>query len=858
MALLRCFSCLAKENDEIILELDFSNNALTDIFPNIWQHERTLEELYLSSAHIKSLPPELFYCQNLRVLVVNNNNLESIPNAISALRQLQTLNLSRNSISTVPDNMKSCKNLTHLDLSCNNLRRLPNALSSLITLKELFLNETYLEFLPANFGRLINLEVLELRLNNLITLPRSMARLTNLLRLDIGYNEFTDLPEVVGELKQLRELWIDFNQINRVSASVGKLRDLLHFDGAGNNISILPMDMCNWRNIEMLSLCGNNLSRFPFSLGSLKSLVTLKCESNNVRQLPDSISNLEHIEELELSHNNLTCLPTTIGMLRKLRYLFVDDNDLISLPDEICSCSELRILSISRNKISELSKSTGRLTNLRVLNIVNNRISSLPLSVLNLTNLTSLWISDNQSQPLVPLQYLDINTKLELTCFMLPQVSKCMSTFNYETRSPSFSNEPHTFKRSIENIEYDNSYRHESQANNSYPLRRICFAEKAIIMSAPPKEVLPRSFEIVSDTTNNQEANTIQNISVSKNNLSYNDVGDGSMRLMRSPTPYPKELRLLAKYIRNDRRPYGSELLRVQEARVLFSSDNCNSYSLIENMGTDVLNIDDSSVLADNSNVTRNHHQMDHNTNGLTQFESVSESDPQESSYLTSLPNQRSQCHLTSNLDDVSNNLAVTLLKPPPYDIARIFTRKTAKDLINYEIIRYHQQFIHENSNHNEGKEIGQHPEEQILSKHNLNSHDNLVNQYRNLYNRRGNLHQFKDLEESAEQQNETDRKLHSLSYPSTSTAPNDSILTTESIITMDNKNIKYTLQKPLLKKKPWLFGVHKNPTVIQVSLKWDDHVGFDIEELPHKLNQPALFKEMCCLLEIKKTRTTR
>ncbi|XP_054746561.1 protein lap1 isoform X2 [Anastrepha obliqua] len=797
MALLRCFSCLAKENDEIILELDFSNNALTDIFPNVWQHERTLEELYLSSAHIKSLPPELFYCQNLRVLVVNNNNLESIPNAISALRQLQTLNLSRNSISTVPDNMKSCKNLTNLDLSCNNLKRLPNALTSLITLKELFLNETCLEFLPANFGRLINLEVLELRLNNLITLPKSMARLTNLLRLDIGYNEFTDLPEVVGELKQLRELWIDFNQINRVSTSVGKLRDLLHFDGAGNNISILPMDMCNWRNIEMLSLCGNNLSRFPFSIGSLKSLVTLKCESNNVRQLPDSISNLEYIEELELSHNNLTCLPTTIGMLRKLRYLFVDDNDLISLPDEICSCSELRILSISRNKISELSKSTGRLTNLRVLNIVNNRISSLPLSVLNLTNLTSLWISDNQSQPLVPLQYLDINTKLELTCFMLPQVSKCMSTYNYETRSPSFSNDPHTFKRSIENIEY----------------------EKTIIMSAPPKEVLPRRFEIVSDTTNNQEANTIQNISVSKNNLTYNDVVDGSMRLMRSPTPYPKELRLLAKYIRNDRRPSGSELLRVQEARVFFSSDNCNSYSLIENMGTDVLNIDDSSLLADNSNVTRNHHQMDHNTNGLTQFESVSESDTQESSYLTSLPNLRSQCHLTSELDDVSNNLAVTLLKPPPYDIARIFTRKSAKDLINYEIIRYHQQFIHENSNHNEGKEIGQHPEEHILSK----------------YNRRGNVHQFKDLEESAEQQNETDRKLHSLSYPSTSSAPNDSILTSGSIITMDNKNIKYTLQKPVLKKRPWLFGVHKNPTVIQVSLKWDDHVGFDIEELPHK-----------------------
>lgn len=45
---------------------------------------------------IADLPPELFYCQGLRVLKINDNELETIPNAIGSLRQLQILDLSRN------------------------------------------------------------------------------------------------------------------------------------------------------------------------------------------------------------------------------------------------------------------------------------------------------------------------------------------------------------------------------------------------------------------------------------------------------------------------------------------------------------------------------------------------------------------------------------------------------------------------------------------------------------------------------------------------------------------------------------------------------------------------------------------
>jgi len=110
----KCFPCFKFKREEVIDKLDYSNTPLTD-FPEVWQHERTLEELYLSTTRVgilfgliwapylpliifqlQALPPQLFYCQGLRVLHVNSNNLESIPQAIGSLRQLQHLDLNRN------------------------------------------------------------------------------------------------------------------------------------------------------------------------------------------------------------------------------------------------------------------------------------------------------------------------------------------------------------------------------------------------------------------------------------------------------------------------------------------------------------------------------------------------------------------------------------------------------------------------------------------------------------------------------------------------------------------------------------------------------------------------------------------
>ncbi|XP_075147007.1 leucine rich repeat containing protein 7 lap1 [Haematobia irritans] len=873
MPLSKCFPCLQFKNEEVINKLDYSNTVLTEVFPLVWQHERTLEELYLTSTRINNLPPQLFYCQGLKILHANNNNIENIPDAVGTLRQLQQLNLNRNYISSVPESIKSCKNLTHLDLSCNVLQRLPDAITSLISLQELLLNETYMEFLPANFGRLVNLRIVELRLNNLVSLPKSMQRLTNLQRLDIGGNEFTKMPDVIFELKQLREFWFDFNQIRLIPPMVGKLRELQHFEANGNFISSLPNEISNWHNLEVISISTNDLTTFPFSIGMLKSLVTFKCETNELTELPDSISNLENLEELVISHNKVKRLPNTIGMLRKLRYLFADDNDLRQLPEEICSCSNLSVLSISRNKISELPSNIGHLRQLKVLNIVQNHIATLPVSVFSLVNLTSLWISTNQSQPLVPLQYVDATKKTHLTCFMLPQVGSKQANKNNE-----------------ETDELYNSIRrqpaHTAPPNNCVsPTRRICFAEETTILNT--NQTLPTASEATRkpNNYNGDEAapqsmprpvspsllpmpsNAYSNSSGSGTSQTrdINLVPTGHKDLVRSPTPYPKELRLMAKYLRRNQQYQqvvntGEPITMTeaqQEIEFVPSSQSATyvtNYALHHAAGEGTqhvfqphtsninwqqsLNENEhrSSVAVPNGNLYYENGYNMATFNGSI-YQQVPPSIHSQNEYYyhqqqepTQLQSQSpEQIYYHSNIMPMMENLTLRpsngngLVDPPPYHIARSFTKKTQEDLTNYEVIRQKQHQQHTNMT---TENIDVHSQDIYQMIQSVKKETDYQNNLKTAHITNNDNQVISQTSTSQQTNNHSDETPDGVGPNAHSENNNASANTTHAPMEITNT---------AKSKTPWLFGVHKNPTVKQISLKWEIQRGFDIDSMPNK-----------------------
>lgn len=482
------FLCCVRPGVEDVCELDYSHQSLTDVPTEVFVYERTLETLLCHSNRISELPRQLFMCHGLKHLDLSDNELQAIPTAISSLVNLHQFNISRNTLASLPDTMKALKYLTFLDLSVNPLEKLPDAITNLIALQELYLNDTYLEYLPGNFGRLSNLRILELRDNYLMILPKSLSRSTELLRLDLGQNELQQFPEVIGRFLKLRELWIDNNSLTNIPGVIKPLENLIHLEASNNMIEELPSEIGYCAKLVDISLSANALTQLPDSIGQLSNLTTLKLDNNRLYSIPESIGQLTNLEELMLMCNYIDKMPSSVGLLRKLQYLNIDDNMLRSIPPEIGSCSKLTVLSLRANKLTKIPPEIGHLSSLKVLNLVRNSLSCLPQSLLNCDNLVALWLSENQSKPLVPMHS-------EVDPHTYEQVLTCF-LFPQVPLTP--------IETKLENEKSENA---EPQTS----ARHISFVDMKVTPKIPEKP--------------------------------------GQLR--RAPTPYPKELRALAKHARN-------------------------------------------------------------------------------------------------------------------------------------------------------------------------------------------------------------------------------------------------------------------------------------------------------------------
>ncbi|XP_065290037.1 uncharacterized protein Lap1 isoform X2 [Dermacentor albipictus] len=512
--------CLRPAREEVRV-LDYAHHGLEDVPSEVFNYERTLEELYLNANQIKDLPRPLFHCHGLRKLNLSDNDIQTLPPAISSLVSLEELDISKNNVIEIPDNIKGCKCLAIVEASVNPVGKLPEGFTQLINIEQLYLNDTFLEYLPANFGRLSKLKILELRENHLKVLPKSMARLTELSRLDIGQNDFTELPEVIGSLPSLTELWCDSNRLTSLPSNMGNLVKLTYLDASRNRISFIADEIENMTMLSDLTLTTNKLQKIPETLGFLQNLATLRLDDNHLATLPDSIGQLSKLEELIINSNEIDSLPSTIGLLRNLSILMADDNLLEDLPPEIGSCSKLRVLSLRDNRLCNVPDELGHLSSLRVVNLSGNQLRHLPVSLAKLGGLHALWLSQNQTKPLVLLQSdIDRETgQRVLTCFLLPQES-----------SAAHPDKP-------------NAVVNESDAVPSERRGTITFA--------------------------------------------FDTDVDRPGRLVRSPTPYPKELKARARHVRNLRRQMNGDVVSAGHVVVSQPTSRLEGFGRGEAPGTE-------------------------------------------------------------------------------------------------------------------------------------------------------------------------------------------------------------------------------------------------------------------------------
>ncbi len=97
------------------------------------------------------------------VLDVSYNGLQTLPASLSDLVNLRVLLLDHNELSQGPDGLEKCRLLTKIDISYNNVSSLPEAWAQLPALQRIVASNNQLRSVPVSFGLLRQLKEFDLR-----------------------------------------------------------------------------------------------------------------------------------------------------------------------------------------------------------------------------------------------------------------------------------------------------------------------------------------------------------------------------------------------------------------------------------------------------------------------------------------------------------------------------------------------------------------------------------------------------------------------------------------------------------------------------------------------------------------------
>lgn len=130
--------------------LNLSDNQISELPDNFWRLKK-LKIAFFNANQFKTFPKVLAKCpslsmvsfknnqitqveqlsENIRWLILTNNQIEQLPPKIGRLSRLQKLMLAGNQLRTLPDTIAGCKRLELIRLAANQLDELPDRLIAL-------------------------------------------------------------------------------------------------------------------------------------------------------------------------------------------------------------------------------------------------------------------------------------------------------------------------------------------------------------------------------------------------------------------------------------------------------------------------------------------------------------------------------------------------------------------------------------------------------------------------------------------------------------------------------------------------------------------------------------------------------
>ena len=217
-----------------------------------------MKKLKIRGKDLGNLPLEIFLIDELEVLDLSPEReaclyykLTEVPPGIGKLLNLRVLMLDTNEIHEIPQEICLLTSLERLSLSNNHLTSLPDSFKSLKNLRSLHITNNRVEAFPMPVTELRNLQFLDMSDNRLVELPEAIENLEKLHSLLFFINKLSRLPDAICKMVHLRCLWLGDNNLRRLPRKFGNLRNLdwgfRHTQSTvidGNPMTHPPIDVC--------------------------------------------------------------------------------------------------------------------------------------------------------------------------------------------------------------------------------------------------------------------------------------------------------------------------------------------------------------------------------------------------------------------------------------------------------------------------------------------------------------------------------------------------------------------------------------------------------------------------------------
>jgi Protein kinase domain/Leucine rich repeat len=158
----------------------------------------SLEILDLSHNALSSLPDELVQLKELKIIFASENNFDHLPEVLGKLPKLEMLGFKSNQITQVSEQSLP-EQLRWLILTNNQIKKLPNSLGERPRLQKLALAGNQLTQVPETLANAHNLELVRISANKLTHCPEQLLNLPKLAWLAFAGNPFSEIKNTAAK-----------------------------------------------------------------------------------------------------------------------------------------------------------------------------------------------------------------------------------------------------------------------------------------------------------------------------------------------------------------------------------------------------------------------------------------------------------------------------------------------------------------------------------------------------------------------------------------------------------------------------------------------------------------------------------